>query len=183
MPWKNGGGETIEVSIAPDHSTLETFDWRISRARIDRSGPFSPFSGIDRTLVAIDGKGIVLRFDDAEPVVLSPGDPPLSFVGEAGVESEMLEGVVTELNVMTRRDRFHHRVEVLADNRPTDVMARGDEIVTIFAAGRAIVDTAAGKSQLSANDAVLLSAADGMAIVTPEPGSRLFLIQIEPSAN
>ena len=69
MPWKNGGGETIEVSIAPDHSGLETFDWRISRARIDRSSPFSLFPGTDRTIVAIDGEGILLRLGDAEAVV------------------------------------------------------------------------------------------------------------------
>jgi len=183
MPWKNGGGETIEVIIAPDHSTLESFDWRISRARIDRSGPFSPFPGIDRTLVAVEGKGIVLRFDGAPPVVLAPGDPPLSFAGEARVDSKMLDGAVAELNVMTRRDRFNHRVAVLTTGRPADVTAQDGAIVAIIAAGAAIVDTAAGQSRLSANDAVLFSAADGMARVAPEADCRLFVIRIEPSAS
>ncbi len=183
MPWKNGGGETIEISIAPDNSTLETFDWRISRARIDRSGPFSPFPGIDRTIVAIDGEGILLRFDNAEPVVLAPSDSPLFFPGEMHIESEIIKGVVTDLNVMTRRNRFRHRLTVLANNRPIEVVARCGEIVAIFAAGRAVVRILAGEIQLSDNDAILLSVADGTANVAPEPGSRLFLIGIEPSTD
>ena len=183
MPWKNGGGETIEVCIAPNNSALETFDWRVSRARIDRSGPFSSFPGIDRTIVTLDGAGILLRFEGAEPVALTPGDPSLSFAGEKRVEAEIIKGIVTDLNVMTRRGRFHHRLSVLTDNRPTDVLARGNAIVAIFAAGKAIVDTTAGERYLSANDAALLLAADGTVSVVPQPSSRLFLIQIEPAAG
>lgn len=183
MPWKNGGGETIEIRIAPDNSNLETFDWRISRARIDRSGPFSAFLGIDRTIVAIDGDGILLRFENMEPVVLAPGDPPLSFPGEMHIESEIIKGGVTDLNVMTRRGRFRHRVTLLANNRPIEVVAQCGEIASIFAAGRAVVRTLAEEIQLSNNDAILLSVVDGTANVTPEPGSRLFLIGIEPSTD
>jgi len=181
MPWKNGGGATIEVCAAPDGSTLENFDWRVSRARIDRSSPFSRFPGVDRTLVAIDGAGILLRFDGAESVALSVGDPPLCFAGEAYVESAMVAGPVTELNVMTRRDRFCHRLTVLTDGRPSRVIAQGGVIMVIVATGRTIIHTVEGQSHLSANDAVLLYAGDGAASVAADPGSRLFLIEIGPS--
>ncbi|SFQ22142.1 HutD protein [Ectopseudomonas toyotomiensis] len=33
MPWKNGGGETLELAIAPAGAGLEDFAWRISSAR------------------------------------------------------------------------------------------------------------------------------------------------------
>ena len=31
-PWKNGGGVTRDVAIAPPDANLDTFDWRISFA-------------------------------------------------------------------------------------------------------------------------------------------------------
>ena len=60
MPWKNGGGETIEMLASPAGVSLETFDWRISMASVVADGPFSSFAGIDRTLGIIDGAGLVL---------------------------------------------------------------------------------------------------------------------------
>jgi environmental stress-induced protein Ves len=181
MPWKNSGGETIEIGIAPHNSSLDTFDWRISRARIDRSGPFSPFPGIDRTIAAIEGVGIVLRFENADPVTLTPNDPPFSLAGEVRVESEIIKGTVTDLNVMTRRGRYRHRLMVLADRGPLDVSAGPHQTVAIVAAGSASLRTRAGDIQLSDGDAILLSAADGTARVTSGPGSRLFLIEIRPA--
>ena len=57
MPWKNGGGTTTEVAVSPDHAGLEDFDWRISMARVETSGPFSSFAGIDCTLSVLEGEG------------------------------------------------------------------------------------------------------------------------------
>ena len=50
-PWKNGGGSTTEIAIAPPGAGLDDFDWRISLATISEDGPFSVFPGIDRTLI------------------------------------------------------------------------------------------------------------------------------------
>ena len=50
-PWKNGGGCTTEIAIAPPGASLDAFEWRISLATIAASGPFSAFPGVDRTLV------------------------------------------------------------------------------------------------------------------------------------
>ena len=180
MPWKNGGGETFEIGIAPDHSSLDTFDWRISRARIDRSGPFSPFPGIDRTIAAVDGEGILLCFENTPPVALTPADPPLSFAGERPAECELIKGTATDLNVMTLRGRYHHRLTVLADSGPVEISAGPHQTVAIVAAGSANLRTRAGDILLSDGDAILLSGADGIASVTPGRGSRLFLIEISP---
>ena len=28
MPWKNGGGETVEIAVSPEGAALSDFDWR-----------------------------------------------------------------------------------------------------------------------------------------------------------
>lgn len=45
MPWKNGGGETVEIAIFPADASVETFEWRISMATVANDGPFSIFPG------------------------------------------------------------------------------------------------------------------------------------------
>ncbi|TIN81446.1 MAG: HutD family protein, partial [Mesorhizobium sp.] len=61
MPWKNGGGVTTEIAVSPSGAGLDDFDWRVSMARVELSGPFSQFAGIDRTLAVLEGEGIVLE--------------------------------------------------------------------------------------------------------------------------
>ncbi|MBN7823193.1 HutD family protein, partial [Bowmanella yangjiangensis] len=46
MPWKNGGGSTLELAICPVGASLDDFDWRISSASVASSGAFSRFPGI-----------------------------------------------------------------------------------------------------------------------------------------
>ena len=58
MPWKNGGGETVEIAISPADAGLDGFDWRLSMATVATDGPFSVFPGIDRSLAVIRGAGI-----------------------------------------------------------------------------------------------------------------------------
>ena len=53
MPWKNGGGETLELAIAPAGAGLEDFAWRISSARVGAAGPFSACAGVDRSLALL----------------------------------------------------------------------------------------------------------------------------------
>src|SRR3954452_2619861 len=110
-PWKNGGGSTTEIAIGPAGASLENFDWRISMARVAADGPFSDFPGIDRTLTVIEGGGMVLRVGDDAPLTLSRGSAPVSFAGDMPTSARLTAGAITDLNVMTRRGRFGHRVE------------------------------------------------------------------------
>ena len=80
-PWKNGGGSTTEIAVAPPGAGFDDFDWRVSLATITQDGPFSVFPGIDRTLALVDGDGVLLDFGD-ERVVLSPSEPLIEFAGE-----------------------------------------------------------------------------------------------------
>ncbi len=180
MPWKNGGGETIEIARTPQHSTLDTFDWRISRARVDGSGPFSPFPGIDRTLAILDGEGIALRFSDSDSVIVSQHTPPLAFSGETKVDADLVNGTITDLNVMTRREGLRHRLTAFAKGQSASVSMRDNTVVAILSTGPAIVEWSKGNDRLSANDAALLAAADGVVNAVPEHHARLFLIEIWP---
>ncbi|MFV3130303.1 HutD family protein [Niveispirillum sp. KHB5.9] len=111
-PWKNGGGETSNVAVYPEGAGLSDFDWRVSIARVDGDGPFSSFPGIDRTLTILSGGAMALN-----GVVLTPESAPFSFDGERPVMATVSGGPIHDLNVMTRRGRFTHRVERVAGPR------------------------------------------------------------------
>lgn len=110
MPWKNGGGETIEIAVYPPDAGLDDFDWRVSMARVETDGPFSAFTGIDRTLTILDGAGLVLSIEGRDPVTLTEASDPLPFPADAPTQAALIDGPITDLNVMTRRGRLTHSV-------------------------------------------------------------------------
>jgi environmental stress-induced protein Ves len=110
MPWKNGGGETIEIAIFPPGSDLDNFGWRISTAAVGSDGPFSIFQGIDRTLCVLSGSGISLAVDNGEVLTLDQDSTPFSFPADAPANARLLDGPITDLNVMTRRAEWRHEV-------------------------------------------------------------------------
>lgn len=107
-PWKNGGGTTSEVASFPPGATLDTFQWRVSIARVERGGPFSIFPGIDRTIALLDGR-MTLTIEGKGLVELSAESQPLEFPGDTATSAEVGEPV-TDLNVMTRRGKFGARM-------------------------------------------------------------------------
>lgn len=111
MPWKNGGGETTEIAVYPEGASVEDFAWRVSMATVASDGPFSLFPGIDRTLSVLEGEGMVLDIEGQEPVTLTPASAPLSFPADVPTSARLVRGPITDLNVMTRRGHFAHRVE------------------------------------------------------------------------
>nr|WP_260690958.1 HutD family protein [Rhizobium laguerreae] len=119
MPWKNGKGETVEIAVFPPGASINDFDWRISMATVAEDGPFSIFRGIDRTLAILDGNGMVLDVAGSTPVLLTTTTDPLSFPADIPVAARLEDGVITDLNVMTRRDGLAHtliRVDVDGGN-------------------------------------------------------------------
>src|SRR5262245_51673843 len=108
MPWKNGGGETIEMMVSPASASFEAFDWRISMAHVGAPGAFSLFPSIDRTLSVVAGAGLSLRFAAGDVVSLDRHSIPFSFAGDLAVDSTLIDGPIDDLNVMTRRDRCRH---------------------------------------------------------------------------
>ena len=100
QPWRNGGGSTQELLAWPAPA-----DWllRISVARIESSGPFSAYPGVERWFAVIGGEGVVLRFSQRR-ALLSAGSDPLRFDGAAAPQCELLDGPTQDLNLMVRSD-------------------------------------------------------------------------------
>jgi environmental stress-induced protein Ves len=105
MAWKNGGGTTAEIAIAPDNANIANGDflWRLSLAHIERDGPFSAFPGIDRTIMLIEGAGMTLTSRDGTPLHLDRPFRPQDFPGEWSIDCRLSAGPVRDLNLMVNR--------------------------------------------------------------------------------
>ena len=130
MPWKNGGGETVEIAVSPEGAGLADFDWRVSMATVATDGPFSIFPGIDRTLSILDGEGMTLFIKGRAPERLTQASEPLPFAADAPTSATLIEGTITDLNVMTRRGRFTHSVpRVLVDGHSEVAFETGTNLI------------------------------------------------------
>jgi environmental stress-induced protein Ves len=157
MPWKNGGGETIEVAAFPDGASLDTFLWRVSMARVAGDGPFSRFDGVDRTLAILDGAGLVLTVDGHD-VTLTQSTAPHAFPGDAPTSARLLDGPITDLNTMTRRGRVTHAVARLT----APATLTGELLLVLARAPLTISDGTTG-ADLDRDDAAI---AEGGAALT-----------------
>lgn len=116
MPWKNGLGSTTEIAISPNRDNHSDFDWRVSMAQVTSDGPFSSFPEIDRTLLVLDGAGIMLTVADCAPVQID--DTSIhSFAGDQPTSASLINGPIVDLNIMSRRGVVQHavrRIKVMA---------------------------------------------------------------------
>ena len=99
--WKNGGGSTRQLAIAPAAAGLDDFAWRISCARVSGAGPFSAFPGIQRSLALLEGELLLQR--QSGTTTLCAGGKSLDFSGEEPISARPLAGEVLDLNLMSRR--------------------------------------------------------------------------------
>lgn len=114
VPWKNGGGITLELAVEPPGATLETgFAWRLSRAEVTVSGPFSAFPGIERTLLLLAGDGFRLDFGEQGAVTLDRPLEPVRFPGDWPARADLLGGPSVDLNLMVDPARCRARLESL----------------------------------------------------------------------
>lgn len=113
MPWRNGGGTTLEVARFPATAGMDDFDWRMSFARVDQGGPFSAFPGIDRVILLLRGGRMVLTAHgtDGDEVLDLGCFEPWAFAGEVPLTSQITEPSL-DCNVMTRRGVLTSQVEV-----------------------------------------------------------------------
>lgn len=176
-PWKNGGGCTTEIAIAPPGAPLDAFEWRISLATIAASGPFSAFPGVDRTLALVDGPGVVLEIGDEGQFVLSEQDPIVEFAGESPVNATLAGGPTTDFNVMTRRATCHHRLGRRTLNGISEFAPRGDITILFLAEGESLcVSSESERIGLVRYDAVVF---DSDAVWTLEAGqATVFVVDI-----
>lgn len=113
MPWKNGGGTTTEI-YRLEGEEAEDFVFRLSMARIENDGPFSRFDGYDRHLVLLQGNGCILD-SNGKQLALTNTSQPYSFAGERKIDCRLIEGPVTDFNVIISRNWGTALVEVSQD--------------------------------------------------------------------
>lgn len=179
MPWKNGGGETVEIAVFPPDAGLDAFDWRVSMATVAVDGPFSSFPGIDRTLTVLTGTGIALAIDGAKPVPLAPDSPPLAFPADVPVDARLLGGPITDLNVMTRRGRFDHRVVRHRVAAATEIRIAGDLALLLPQEAGLQVEGAGGAVALAAGDALMVEGKAALTLRAPAAGTPLTCYLVE----
>jgi environmental stress-induced protein Ves len=100
-PWKNGGGITYEAMRVPAGG--DPFQWRVSVAHIDSSGPFSDFAGYSRSMVLLRGLGLTLKFRNGEQRVLQKIGDSAVFDGAMPTHCELLQGPCVDLNFMASK--------------------------------------------------------------------------------
>ncbi len=179
MPWKNGGGETIEMMISPAGASFDSFDWRLSMAHVGAPGPFSLFPDVDRTLSVIAGAGLVLRLADQAPITLDRRATPFAFPGDIAVDSTLVDGPIDDLNVMTRRGRFSHRLVRHTLVAPERLAWSGDIAVLVAIGGATAIDIGGENITLEPQDAIVLEAGDATAFTaSPHSEADLFVVDI-----
>ncbi|MBZ9817065.1 HutD family protein [Mesorhizobium sp. CA7] len=175
MPWKNGGGTTTEIAVSPDGAGLEDFDWRVSMARVETSGPFSSFAAIDRTLSVLEGEGIILDIAGQAPARLTMASAPLAFPGDVPTGAALIGGPITDLNIMTRRGRMAHEVERRSFTAEIRIAPRADTTLVLAVGAGATLLTHDGPS-LGPLDTLILDRDSPELRLQPKGQGLLFVI-------
>ena len=85
MPWRNGGGSTLEVFVQPAQGR---FAWRVSVAQVKEDGPFSLFDNYERHIMVLNGAGMDLHFNGGEMATLPPLQP-YTFAGDVPAQARL----------------------------------------------------------------------------------------------
>ena len=130
MLWKNGAGYTLEIARNVGDAD---FDWRISMADVTTSGPFSLFPNKQRIISVLNGQGMVLHVDNLPAKTLKQGDI-FAFHGESQVHSELVDGVIRDLNLIYDPTKFHARFQRVESIEEQTFLSSAD-LIFIFNSG------------------------------------------------
>lgn len=103
--WRNGQGSTSEI-LRENLPNSDAFAWRISKAAVTEDGCFSDFSGYDRTLVLLDGKGMRLEHEVSQSQELLESLELSRFSGAETTAATLVDGPISDFNVMTNSGLF-----------------------------------------------------------------------------
>jgi uncharacterized protein len=151
-PWKNGGGTTRDIAVSPPAASLDSFDWRLSLAQVDRDGPFSRFDNVDRTLVLLSGAMALHENDRRIDLVRNE---PFAFEGERAIEATVAGGSTLDFNVMTRRGRASHTARCESFSKRANIETRNASTVVLFALERGLI---VDGEQLDVHDTAIITA-------------------------
>jgi environmental stress-induced protein Ves len=157
VPWKNGGGVTREIAVSPEGAGMDAFDWRISLADVGADGPFSAFSGIDRTLTVVEGAGMDLTVG-GQRTLADERYRPYDFPGDVETDGRLLGGPVVNFNVMHRRGRTACLTSVVRGGLRV-VVEPGSTVVIVALDGPTVLEDA--RVTLGQYDAAVLDDSPG----------------------
>lgn len=132
MPWKNGGGVTYEIALSHPEGR---YAWRLSRADVETSGPFSEFSGYMRWLTVVDGNGLLLN----QKRLCAP--EMIHFDGSAKIHCELIAGPVKDLGLIYDPSLVQAEMRVIKDER----IVLSDSLHYIFAQTEMILSHPVGR--------------------------------------
>jgi environmental stress-induced protein Ves len=132
QPWKNGGGTTTELARKGD---ADRWLWRLSVADVERSGPFSDFTGYRRLIVLLEGPGMTLSFDNAAPVVLDERYRPFVFDGGSRTRCDLVDGPIRDMNLIVDAARVDASLDVCALDEGASLRAAASECALLHAIG------------------------------------------------
>jgi uncharacterized protein len=130
-PWRNGMGTTTELVRSDDIDG--NFVWRLSIAGVSNDGLFSNFDGYERTLVLLDGVGMKLEHSKSGVSDLRQRFDVAWFEGGESTMARLVNGPITDFNVMTRRNNCRANVEIITTDAGELLCLRSD-LVFIYAA-------------------------------------------------
>ncbi|AEB60428.1 HutD/Ves family protein [Ectopseudomonas mendocina] len=183
MPWKNGGGTTLQLAISPAGAGLEDFAWRISSAQVAADGAFSSFPGIDRSLAVLAGNGLRLQREDGHVETLHSAGAIAAFAGEEAIDAQLLDGPITDLNLMTRRGLWTHRVQMLKW-QGTQGLENDAAVLLLWNAAQSAVDVSAGGAMhpLAAGNGLLTENESGQLHLHTQRPALLYVARLNPCA-
>src|SRR5262249_51880205 len=167
VPWKNGGGMTQEIVREPPEPTQ--FDWRLSLATIDASGPFSAFDGYHRTLVLVSGAGVELDFGQHGRSRLSVAGQMITFDGGWPASCTLLGGRGTDLNLIVSRERVRSTSDslLLTHTQLIQTTQWPHTLVCCISGAICLTNTAGRTEELRSVDVARCSPEDGAITCSP----------------
>ena len=128
LPWRNGLGSTIEL-LAETPNKNEAFSWRLSIASVANDGPFSDFSGYDRTLLLLEGSGITLNKPNGVFKVLNSSFDYANFKGEDLIDATLHNGPIKDFNIMTLRSICTSSVTAIDETSESLLNINADKLI------------------------------------------------------
>lgn len=146
MPWRNGGGTTTEILVAPANvgDPRECFHYRVSIADITANGPFSRFDGYDRHIMLLSGAGMTLDAGAHGRINLVTPFEPRSFSGDWDIQGSLIAGPVRDFNLIVNRARASSSLGVRLLDAPATLAFDPGTICVVHVIAGALGDAAQG---------------------------------------
>jgi len=166
MPWANGLGVTAEICAWPP--APQRWAWRLSLADVTEDGPFSDLPRVDRHIIVADGIGMGLTIDGSSERRIEFGAPSFAFSGDVRMHCRLLDGPITDLNLMVRRT--HGAGALVLEHASAGQQLHDADVLRSYPRVGAVVvidgRVRIGTEELTKFDAVLVEDGEAMPTIT-----------------